>query len=473
MLSYVLKRKIENKFVIKMREYLDSKWTLFGILLLALISNVFSMEIPVFYIYTILIALVCLFCDDLLPLLPVACAGYMTFSKPNNPLSKDQTSIFIKPVGKINMIIIGVLIAIFVITRLVFDIINHKERLKVPKLLIGYVALGISYIFAGLFSEEYEFRSSFFGLVEILTLSFCYFIFYFTVDWKKVNKDYFALLFTSLSVMISFEIIGMLIHSGFFSTTGDFDRGLLFTGWGINNNVGGQACICLPAAFYFSCTKKNGWIFTLLGTFNYLCLLCTQSRASMLCGSFFYLCCLVIVMIKSINRKANIIVYISLLLSITAFAFIFKTKIEELFSSVIDKGLDDNGRFEIYEIGFNQFKESWVLGKGWYCSGTFQWGVYDPDDFLPPRYHNTIIQLIASGGIVMLVAYIYHRFETLKLFFKNFSLEKLFMGLCIGGLLSTSLLDCHFFNLGPGFLYSALLLLMEISEHNNLVKVNN
>ena len=70
-------------------------------------------------------------------------------------------------------------------------------------------------------------------------------------------------------------------------------------------------------------------------------------------------------------------------------------------------------------------------------------------------------------------AYIYHRFETLKLFFKNFSLEKLIMGLCIGGLLSTSLLDCHFFNLGPGFLYSALLLLMEISDNNNLVKVNN
>ena len=55
-------------------------------------------------------------------------------------------------------------------------------------------------------------------------------------------------------------------------------------------------------------------------------------------------------MIKSVNRKANIIVYISLLLSITAFTFIFKTKIEELFSSVIDKGLDDNGRFESIEI---------------------------------------------------------------------------------------------------------------------------
>ena len=37
------------------------------------------------------------------------------------------------------------------------------------------------------------------------------------------------------------------------------------------------------------------------------------------------------------------------------------------------------------------------------------------------------------------------------------------MGLVFLGLPLTSILDCNFFNFGPGFLYSAILLLLEIN----------
>jgi hypothetical protein len=82
--------------------------------------------------------------------------------------------------------------------------------------------------------------------------------------------------------------------------------------------------------------------------------------------------------------------------------------------------------------------------------------------FLPARYHNTYVQLLASCGSVGFFAYVYHRYDTLRMVFKEQNIEKYFLNLCISGLLLTSLLDCHFFNFGPGLTYSILLLLMEI-----------
>ena len=49
---------------------------------------------------------------------------------------------------------------------------------------------------------------------------------------------------------------------------------------------------------------------------------------------------------------------------------------------------------------------------------------------------------------------------------KKINIEKVFMGLIVFALIVMSILDCHFFNFGPGFLYSTILLLLEI----NLIK---
>ena len=79
----------------------------------------------------------------------------------------------------------------------------------------------------------------------------------------------------------------------------------------------------------------------------------------------------------------------------------------------------------------------------------------------PPRWHNTIIQLLATGGVVCLFGYVVHRVQTVKLFLKNPSGDKTFVALSILALLLTSLLDCHFFNVGPVLLYSAMLAFTE------------
>ena len=71
------------------------------------------------------------------------------------------------------------------------------------------------------------------------------------------------------------------------------------------------------------------------------------------------------------------------------------------------------------------------------------------------------IQILASCGIVGMVAYIYHRFQTIRLFFKNFSGAKMFPFVSMMTLLLTSMVDCHFFNIGPVLFYSTMLAFVE------------
>ena len=145
-----------------------------------------------------------------------------------------------------------------------------------------------------------------------------------------------------------------------------------------------------------------------------------------------------------------------------------KEDIKIIFHSVLQKGADDNGRIEIYINGLKQYKDSPILGKGFYECEAFRWGVpFTEQSFLPPRYHNTYIQILASCGTLGIIAYFYHRYQTLKLMWKNKNTGNLIIAITLLGFIMLSAFDCHFHNFGPGFLYSALLLFSEKLYSNN------
>ena len=91
MLVKMYPKLLDNPLIKIIRKCLDSVWTMVFVITLAALSNIFGLEIPVYYTYTIIVVLACLFCDDLLVAFPMSCCSYMTFSKSNNPLSKEQT----------------------------------------------------------------------------------------------------------------------------------------------------------------------------------------------------------------------------------------------------------------------------------------------------------------------------------------------------------------------------------------------
>ena len=454
----------DNIIVKYIKRGLESKYSAILIAALTLLSNLFSLEIPIMYAYAVIVALAALFCDDLLCLIPMALCAYFLFSKVNNPLDPAHTSIFLGSEGLLHLAVAAALIAIFTITRWIFEFVTHKERRKLPKLTWGFVALGGAYVLGGLLSTYAGFDTSFFGLVQILALAFSYYYFYFTVDFKKVDKSYFAYLMTVVGFLLCGEVLGMLYYGGFFEAVGGFNRGGLYTGWGIYNNVAGAMIMCMPAPFYYAATKKNGWAFLLLGNLFFAALLFIQSRGGMVFGTVLYGLCVIVTIWKASKKKALILTELGLLLIVGVVALIFRDKIADMFMSVIDVGMNDSGRFEIYKDGLTQFLDFPIFGNGFYACQNFRWGDNTIGKFLPARYHNTYVQLLASGGMVAFTAYFFHRAQTLWMLFKKRSVEKYFIALCVLGLLLTSLLDCHFFNFGPGLTYSALLLFLEMDH---------
>ena len=170
---------------------------------------------------------------------------------------------------------------------------------------------------------------------------------------------------------------------------------------------------------------------------------------------------IVLIKTKGKERLKNFITFASILLGVIAFLVIFNEFIRNIFSSIYKVGTDDSGRIDIYINGLRQYLESPILGKGFYECEAFRWGVKTEGLFLPGRYHNTYVQILASCGTIGMIAYLYHRYQTIKLCLKAKNPGSLMIQITILGFLLISIFDCHFHNFGPGFLYSALLLLLE------------
>lgn len=453
----------EKKIIQYINKFLTSNYSMISILLLTGLSNVFSLEFMALYGYLIIITLAVLFGEDMLSVMPITFCAYISFSRKNNPAGYDQTSIFLNRNTMIHFIILCVIIGILMITRFIYEMITKRKNLKKPQLLYGFAFLGLSFLLGGLFTKGYDLHDIFIGFLEIIGFSFVYFYFYFTVNWENVNKTYCIRLLMGFGIVMSFEVLGVIYHSGFLTNDGTFNRGLLYTGWGTYNNLGGMVVIALCAPFYYACTSKKGWIYLIVATLFALFIILTQSRNSILCGFIIYVLCLSIVIKKRTGKERLHIVltFVSILLLCSIFLLINLDRIKELFYSLIQAGSDDSGRFEIYKTGLLQFKESFVFGKGFNECGSFQWGVHDENPIFPARYHNTYVQILASCGSVGMIAYLYHRYQTLKLYLKDITVEKIFLGVCIASLILISILDCHLFNIGPALIYGGVLLCTE------------
>lgn len=470
--------QLKRNFVVGLiNKFLYSRIYIVFIGLLTLLCNIFSFEIPLFYLVVTLGAIIpCLISDDYLPVIAPLSMIYCSISwKSNNAML--GTSIF---GGNkiIHLYVLVGLIALFILPKVIYDLIKKKERRIKPALWLGFLVLLPCYVLGGIFSGYYESKTTIFGLVTFLSISGCYFIILYAINWKNIKKDYFFWVMMVLGLVVSFESIYLFIGNILWNNKFAFeDTTEMYTGWGMRNNIAAQICLCCTAPLYLAIkSKRFNWLYILSSLLMFFGCMLTNSRGGTFVSILLLIVGFVLLFIKS-NRKQRIIALATVTFLGIAFRTFYlcsKDTILSAFPRILDPESTPsflNGRQRDWGYAIEDFKHNVFFGVGFYQCKAYQFFNFSTG-FVPPRYHNIYLQYLASTGLVGLFAYLFHRYQTLRQTFRKPTLEKTFIYFTVIALVLTSMVDNHFFNMGPGLNYCVALAFIEGIEINKRSEAN-
>lgn len=439
----------------RMNRFLATPQYILLIMLLTAVSNLFSLELVVYGIYTAMVVYICLLGADLLPMIPIVICCYVAPSVQNNP-GREETSVFFSGHGGTLIAVYGTVIALAVLYRMIRDRKQFLSRRYA--FLSGMLILAGAYLLSGIGSKAYPaaiWQNVRYALVQSCALIVPYIVIAGGVDWKKARKDYFSWVGFGLGILLLVQEC-RIYATGDVIVDGIIHRAYVYTGWGMHNNIGCLLAMMIPFAFYLATKYRRGWIGTVVGSFFLVGVYLTCSRGSLLMATAVYVVCVWLMLHYAQDRKNNFIALVSVVCILGLTVLLFHKQLAQLFSDVIRRGMDSSGRDEIFVEGLRLFKDSPIFGNSFFSPGftPWEWSTTSFANFLPSRWHNTIIQLLASCGAVGMIAYLVHRVQAAKFFIFNHTKEKNFIGCSLTVLILCSLVDCHFFNIGPVLFYS-------------------
>lgn len=433
---------------------------------MALIANLFSAELPVYCGYILIAVLISFFAKDYLPIIPIVICSYISPSAGNNP-GKNETSIFFGSTGVLILCLAGIFVVSLVIRLALDHQIGRKSFFTAKRTFLpGILVLGAAYLLAGAFSGHYWDRgygNLLFAALQFLSIFLLYYILCGAVDWSSVPKHFFAWTGLCIGFVLWGEILGIYLTKNII-VNGEILRELICTGWGHYNNIGVLLAMMIPFAFQLACVKKNSWIYYLCGALFLIGVFVTCSRASILFGCCAYAASCLVVLFRSRNRRVGLITNVISIVVVVSLILIFREHLVKLISSMLANTDSVSVRQEGYRAGIAQYQKYPIFGGTFY---PLDFDLYEYSNveaftaFFPARWHNTFVQLMASTGMVGFLAYLAHRRQTIRFVFRKPTAQVLCIAISLGTMLLCSLLDCHFFNIGPTLVYSMALAFME------------
>ena len=428
--------------------------------LLTVLANAFALEFLTYGIFVLIAVYICLFGQDLLPVMPLVVCCYIVPSRENNPGVKPD-SFFYTPGGSAAIIAMAALVVIALLIRLALD--PELGRLSFFKakrqLLPGILALGGAYLLAGAGSGHYFDHGTgniVFAAVQFLAIGLMYCIFTATVRWNKAPEDYFGRIGLMVGFILLAEVAIMYVLGDPFAK-GKLDRNTLYTGWGNYNCMGGLLTMMIPFPFQMALTKKHGWLYCLVGTAFLGGVILSCSRTSIVIAVFIYAVSLLYLLLKSEHRKTYLTIILSLFTVLAAYLLIFQFDLVVSYLKIFTIVRSIFSRTDGFVAGIQQFLDYPILGGGFYPVEypLEEWSKVETfTSFFPGLWHNTIIQMLASCGIVGLAAYSFHRIQTINLIRRKHTVANMCIAFSGAAMLLMSLFDCHIFNIGPALFYS-------------------
>ncbi len=427
--------------------------------LILLAGNAFALELQAYTAFFLIMLYIFLFSPQWHPVLPFFPLCYILPAAANNPNQSKESVLFFGNGFEILLSYGAILITLFALREIYERVKEKTRRGRIYPLLTGLLILSAAYMLSGLGSFGFGVKNQVCAFLEGLSLFLPYLLLSGAVKREKVRSDYFAVFGCVFGLTVMCELLLRYANvSSCFGGTVNMEG--IRTGWGINNNLGAMMAITLPCFFSLAYKRKHGGIYLLGGFFVFCGVLLSLSRASVLTAYGIVLLSLIALFFAK-KKKLDTLLFAIVIFGGTALAAIFlNEEIARIFDYMISKGLDSSGRIKIYKEGIEEFIRNPIFGHGFYLPEWTEIMEEKNSVFTLRGYHNTVIQLLASCGIVGMAAYSYHRLETFFVFWRNRSWETLFVFLSMVALLAVSLLDCHIFEIGPGLYYSVALVFL-------------
>lgn len=446
----MLEKIRNNKTIATVCAFLDGPFFPVVLGATALLFYILALPIVGLVAFGLVFAFVFFFCDDTRPALAVALLAFLTLRY------KYDVGAYLSTSAIVCYCVFGpVVLASIVVRFIAYERPKHKHRL-----LLGLVLMCIALFFGGAFSDYYRIHNIYNALA--LTGGFCgvYVLFSYTLKHREDNLLYIARICTVALCVIALQMLDFYIREYKMGTPLDgVWKGKIMLGWGISNLIGEMSAMLFPAVFYLIYKENRGYLYYLAVVVGYVAVYFTLGRNALLCSSFVVLIGIVVNCFVGKNRKANACIALTILVVGLMVVLSLKEagKLKFLLTFFSETKLDDRGRFKIWKEYIELFKEEPLLGVGFTAHRILYPGQ-------PLNAHNTLIQMLSSTGIVGLALYLIHRFQTVVLFVKKPSFDRLFVGSCLITGVIASLLDPLFFRTYFTIYYVALLLVIEKSS---------
>ena len=330
---------------------------------------------------------------------------------------------------------------------------------KDTPLLVPALAFSVALIFNGAFSSGWSFSGLLLGSLHAFVYSFLFFYIYHGFSEKESTAElmkYMAYLAMLIALVILGELLDLYLTSDEIFRDGAIVKDRVFLGWGIWNLVGVCISMLIPMIFYGAMNNKYPWLYFAVATLALFGAVMTMSRNALIFASLSYAASALIGCFYGKNRRGFRIITAIGILGVIALGIITFSKIRALLGDYFSRGFDNNGRFELWGQGIDNFLASPVFGSGFYGYGEYELA-HGP---LPKMAHNTLVELLSATGAFGLLAYLWYRVKSLIPVFKRPSLMKTMAALSIALILFSSLLDNFVFNVYPMFFYITLLALI-------------
>lgn len=426
-----------------------------------------------FYLHLVNMALICaalLVCDSIRPLIMPLCSFVFQISMQNSPsdLNNGVPSNYYFEEGRLPVLVIS-FVAVFV--ALVYFFIKNKlisgRSLRSLPYLIPTAVLAVALMLGGIGSGEWTVDELGFALVQIVSWFLIFYLF--VLGLKNENaKDitrYVVYISSLIAMILIAEVLEIyLTTENMMNGEGTIDRHLLRYGWGICNTAAQAVGVLVPVLFIGAIKGEKPlyriYYFT-IATFAFVASIMNASRTALLTGAPIYIACLVVYVIKSKHKIRNMIEILAVIAALVACLMPVRESIALLIDNYTLRGINDSGRYVIWEYAIKMFSENKIFGLGTIAHAKISPYTSTHAEFLPFMVHNTPIQLLVGYGVVGFGAYIFYRASTVIPFFRKPKLEKSMLGLALLSVLVGSLLDNFLFYIMPMFYFSVCLATVE------------